>query len=103
MGDCVIRRWLEVKWGREEAGGWEEVGGAGAWPCGAGNLPSGGWACVGPEAGSPAVRRHLPSYAIMGLLRHYFHKHTDSAYIGRHIYGDPRPTDKSGRKPTGER
>ena len=58
---------------------------------------------AGPEAGSPAGLGHLPSYAIMGLLRHYFHKHADSAYIGRHIYGDPRPTDKSGGKPAGAR
>ena len=35
----------------------------------------------------------LPSYAIMGLLRHCFHKHADNAYIGRHIHRK-HPEDK---------
>ncbi len=34
-----------------------------------------------------AGRGRLPSYADIGILRHYFHKHADSAYIGRHIHG----------------
>lgn len=35
------------------------------------------------------TRNRLPTYAIIGPLRHYFHKHPDSAYVGRRLPESP--------------